>query len=90
MGTGRKFDPQSEEDLTVYLDQCWKWRIPRTRRDLRPDISYYLKIHGRENKFENGEPSELFVYSDKKGIAVIDPIFPRVKISFKLYYTQFF
>ena len=50
--------PETEDKLISYLAQCWRWRIPRTCTDLKPDISYYLHISGVENTFENGQPSE--------------------------------
>ena len=46
-----------EDRLVVYLVQCWKWRISRTRPDLKLDISYYFRITGLENKFSDGQPS---------------------------------
>ena len=62
LGRSRKLPPEIETRLIKYLSDCWKWRILRIRKDLKPNIFHTIcEFLGLRTSFPKMNQVILFI-----------------------------
>ena len=55
-GPKTKLAPETEKEMSSYLEKCWEFGMPKRKQQFQAEIVHYIECYKINNTFPNTKP----------------------------------